>query len=90
MADPQPISPDEWTPVPDLPHDHKGHSAEKCVRCGWVMGMRPLNCMNDDSPHRFPSQEAEIGRLRSELALTRLVRLSEDAGLYDRQETRRG
>ena len=32
----------------------------------------------------------ENDRLRSELALTRLVRLSEDAGLYDQQEARRG
>jgi hypothetical protein len=23
------------------PHDHKGHSEEKCVRCGWVMGHLP-------------------------------------------------
>ena len=63
-----PVSPDEWLPVADdTPHDHKGHSEEKCIRCGWVMGMRPLNCMNDDTPHRFPSQaEAadEIERLR--------------------------
>jgi len=60
-----PISPDEWLPVADdAPHDNKGHSEEKCIRCGWVMGMRPLNCMNDDTPHVFPSQEAEIERLR--------------------------
>jgi hypothetical protein len=45
------------------PHDHKGHSEEKCVRCGWVMGHRPLNCMNDDTPHVFPSQQAEVERL---------------------------
>jgi hypothetical protein len=32
------------------------HSREKCLRCGWVMGMPPLNCVNDDTPHRFPSQ----------------------------------
>lgn len=38
------------------PHDHKGYSEEKCVRCGWVMGQPPLNCQNDDTPHRFPSQ----------------------------------
>jgi hypothetical protein len=47
------------------PHDHKGHSEEKCLRCGWVMGHRPLNCMNDDTPHVFPSQQAEIERLRA-------------------------
>ncbi len=46
------------------PHDHKGNSEEKCVRCGWVMGHRPLNCMNDDTPHVFPSQQTEIERLR--------------------------
>jgi hypothetical protein len=28
------------------------------------MGHRPLNCMNDDTPHVFPSQQAEIERLR--------------------------
>lgn len=45
-------------------HDHKGHSEEKCVRCGWVMGHQPLNCNNDDTPHVFPSQLAEVERLR--------------------------
>lgn len=59
-------TPDEWAPpvLAKGPHDHKGYSEEKCVRCGWVMGHWPLNCMNDDTPHRFPSQEAEIERLR--------------------------
>lgn len=38
------------------PHAHKGYSEERCVRCGWVMGMPPLNCQNDDTPHVFPSQ----------------------------------
>lgn len=38
------------------PHDHKGYSEEKCLRCGWVMGHQPLNCNNDDTPHVFPSQ----------------------------------
>jgi hypothetical protein len=47
------------------PHDHKGHSEEKCLRCGWVMGRRPLNCINNDTPHVFPSQQAEIERLRA-------------------------
>lgn len=37
-------------------HDHKGYSEEKCVRCGWVMGTPPLNCNNDNTPHKFPSQ----------------------------------
>lgn len=37
-------------------HDHKGYSEEQCVRCGWVMGHRPLNCNNDNTPHVFPSQ----------------------------------
>jgi hypothetical protein len=58
-------TPDEWAPSPaEPPHDHKGHSEEKCVRCGWVMGHRPLNCMNDDTPHVFPSQQTEIDQLR--------------------------
>lgn len=39
-------------------HDDKGFSEEKCLRCGWVMGMAPLNCQNDDTPHRFPSQQS--------------------------------
>jgi len=39
-------------------HDHKGFSEEKCVRCGWVMGQPALNCQNDGTPHRFPSQSA--------------------------------
>lgn len=63
-------TPDKWsdkemTPLPVLArrHDDKGHSEEMCVRCGWVMGMRPLNCQNDDSPHIFPSQQAEYTRL---------------------------
>lgn len=34
----------------------KGYSEETCVRCGWTMGQSPLNCQNDDTPHRFPSQ----------------------------------
>jgi len=37
-------------------HDHKGYSEEKCLRCGWVMGHRALNCQNDNTPHVFPSQ----------------------------------
>jgi len=37
----------------------KGHSEERCVRCGWTMGQPPLNCQNDDTPHRFPSQDEE-------------------------------
>ena len=40
--------------------DDKGHSEETCIRCGWTMGQPPLNCQNDDSPHRFPSQEVEL------------------------------
>lgn len=32
----------------------------------------------------------EIERLRTELALTRMVRHSEDLGLYDDEEARRG
>lgn len=38
-------------------HDNKGFSEEKCLRCGWIMGQPPLNCNNDDTPHRFPSQQ---------------------------------
>ena len=62
------FTPDEWAPPPpEDPHDHKGYSEERCVRCGWVMGRHlPRNCQNDDTPHRFPSQAAEIERLRAE------------------------
>lgn len=42
--------------VQALAHDHKGYSEEKCTRCGWVMGRPPLNCLNNDTPHVFPSQ----------------------------------
>lgn len=69
-------TPDDWSEPEMAPlhvlagrHDHKGHSEEMCVRCGWVMGHRPLNCMNDDTPHVFPSQQAEIERLRAALSL---------------------
>ena len=52
-----PIPAESLPPAPPAePHDHKGHSEEKCIRCGWVMGHCPLNCMNDDTPHVFPSQ----------------------------------
>jgi hypothetical protein len=44
-----------------LAHDDKGKSEEMCVRCGWVMGRPPLNCQNDDTPHRFPSQLPWLG-----------------------------
>lgn len=60
MSDP--ITPAEWAP-PSFerhPHDHKGYSEEKCVRCGWVMGMTALNCQNNDTPHVFPSQRAVL------------------------------
>lgn len=50
-------------------HDDKGYSEEKCVRCGWVMGMAPLNCQNDNTPHRFPSQLREHRQLEFLLAL---------------------
>lgn len=59
-------TPSEWVePMPEKPHDNKGHSEEKCLRCGWVMGDRPLNCINNDTPHMFPSQQDEIERLRA-------------------------
>ena len=62
-------TPDEWAPpTPEGPHDHKGYSEERCVRCGWVMGHQPLNCNNDNTPHVFPSQLAEIERLRFDCA----------------------
>jgi hypothetical protein len=62
------VTPDKWAPPsPEGPHDHKGYSEERCVRCGWVMGDRPLNCINNDTPHRFPSQKAEIEWLRAEV-----------------------
>lgn len=54
---------------PTSEHDHKGYSAEKCVRCGWVMGQRQLNCQNDDTPHVFPSQLRLEEQLQSEIAL---------------------
>jgi hypothetical protein len=38
----------------------RGYSEETCVRCGWKMGDPPLNCQNDDTPHRFPSQLREL------------------------------
>ena len=54
---PQPQQPDVFIGLLHVhPHDHKGYSEEKCIRCGWVMGSGPLNCMNDDTPHVFPSQ----------------------------------
>jgi len=70
-----PIPAESLLPAPPVePHDHKGHSEEKCIRCGWVMGHFPLNCMNDDTPHVFPSQLSEaataadeIERLRDQL-----------------------
>jgi hypothetical protein len=49
------------------PHDHKGYSEERCSRCGWVMGSPPLNCQNDDTPHRFPSQDAALDVLEDAL-----------------------
>ena len=96
MDDDSMCTPDEWesAPVEGL-HDHKGHSEEKCVRCGWVMGHRPLNCMNDNTPHRFPSQEAEIKRLHAagdEMAdaATRQQWSRLDVAVAAWQETRRG
>ena len=66
------VPPDEWDGTEWVPlhvlahhHDHKGYSEEMCVRCGWIMGQTSLNCQNDDTPHVFPSQQAEIERLRS-------------------------
>jgi hypothetical protein len=47
------------------------HSREKCLRCGWVMGSPPLNCQNDDTPHRFASTEAEVEALRAEVERAR-------------------
>lgn len=56
-SEPQPIDADgNLVPTPPQPHDHKGHSEERCIRCGWIMGHPALNCMNDDTPHVFPSQ----------------------------------
>lgn len=48
------------------------------------MGHQPLNCMNDDTPHRFPSQEAEIERLREQ------VQGAEDVIAMLLEEARRG
>jgi hypothetical protein len=76
--------PGEWVPPPaEPPHDHKGHSEEKCVRCGWVMGHRALNCMNDDTPHVFPSQQAEVERLTDELQ-----QVANEIALAESQEAR--
>jgi hypothetical protein len=68
------MTPDEWNGSEWVPlhvlaqrHDHKGHSEEMCIRCGWIMGHIPLNCQNNDTPHVFPSQQAEIERLRTAL-----------------------
>ena len=30
------------------------------MRCGWKMGQPALNCQNDDTPHRFPSQLRDL------------------------------
>lgn len=38
--------------------DHAGYSEETCVKCGWKMGDPPVNCQNNNTPHRFPSQVA--------------------------------
>ena len=81
-----PIPAESLLPAPPVePHDHKGHSEEKCIRCGWVMGHRPLNCMNDDTPHVFPSQLSEaadkIERLRAAGdALVTVMQAGSDAG----------
>ena len=74
-------TPDEWAPLvlAKGPHDHKGHSEEKCVRCGWVMGHQPLNCQNNDTPHVFPSQLAEVERLRAEVERLRALITEWDA-----------
>jgi hypothetical protein len=101
-----PIEAEEWgvTELASLEdharqHDHKGHSEEMCVRCGWVMGHRPLNCQNNDTPHVFPSQEAEIERLCDSLLQMKAL-LSEERDkvsalqsmltAYEEQEARRG
>lgn len=62
------VSHEEWLrrQMRDM-HDDKGHSEEKCIRCGWVMGHAPLNCNNDDTPHVFPSQ------LRDKLTLNQQI-----------------
>lgn len=62
-------TPDTFTePAPGEPHDHKGYSEEQCIRCGWMMGDRPLNCQNDDTPHVFPSQQDTIRQLQRQIA----------------------
>jgi hypothetical protein len=47
-------------------HDDKGCSEEKCLRCGWVMGSRPLNCNNDNTPHSFPSTVEALRQARND------------------------
>lgn len=54
-------------------HDNKGFSEEKCIRCGWIMGHPPLNCNNDNTPHRFPSQQDD--RLASMFAAQRELQI---------------
>jgi hypothetical protein len=95
------VIPDEWDGTEWVPlhvlahrHDHKGYSEEMCIRCGWVMGHRPLNCQNDDTPHVFPSQQAEIERLRAAGDRLHKASLVEPSDLYDAriawEEARRG
>jgi len=77
----------EWVPLDVLArrHDHKGHSEEMCIRCGWIMGQIPLNCQNDDTPHLFPSQQAKIERLRAEeeIVTNHIMFLIDHSELWD-------
>lgn len=47
-----------------MAEDHRGYSEETCIRCGWRMGEPAINCQNDNTPHRFPSAEATLDRLK--------------------------
>lgn len=55
-----------------IAHDDHGKSQEMCVRCGWVMGRPPLNCLNDDTAHMFPSQLYETMTDRAVEVLNRV------------------
>lgn len=65
-----------------LLHDDKGASEEMCTRCGWVMGNPPLNCLNDNTPHVFPSQMSSVADTRDREAR---LRSTTDAAVWARE-----
>ena len=69
--------------------DNKGFSEETCVRCGWRMGQPALNCNNDDTPHRFPSQQTPSSPDTEALLATVREALIFDKGtIVERRHTR--